>query len=137
MSSPVEVYTTFLSLVRNVVYTGRISHGALRNSFMVLALMVATISIKGVPCRMVYALFSFSSCFFDQKHHLASHLIHRAWWRGSDLFPGVPARKKVAKRRKCIFERLHEREKDDKQCYHKKCGRSHRYYSFSILMLRQ
>jgi hypothetical protein len=104
---------------------------------MVLALVAATITMKDVPRRILYSLSYFSSRFCDQKHHLTSHLIHRAWWRGSDPFPGVSARKNVAKRRKSTCERLHTREKDDTQCHDKKCGRIRRYYSFSLLMLRQ
>jgi hypothetical protein len=56
MSSRVEVYTTFLNLDRNMVYTGRISHGALRNSFMVLALMIATISMTIILANAITIL---------------------------------------------------------------------------------
>jgi len=73
---------------------------------MVLALVAATITMKDLPHRILYSSSEFSSRFCDQKHHMASHLIHRAWWHGSDPFPGVSARKRVVKKSKNTFERL-------------------------------
>src|SRR5437870_291466 len=55
---------------------------------------------------------------------MVSHLIHRAWWRGSDPFPGVSARKNVVKRRKNTFERLHKRENDEERCHDRFCVRN-------------
>jgi hypothetical protein len=91
---------------------------------MVLALVGASITMKDLPRRILYSLSYFSSRFCDQKHHLASHLIQRAWWRGSDPFPGVSARKNVAKRRKSTFERLHKRENDEERCHDRFCVRN-------------
>jgi hypothetical protein len=40
--------------------------------------------LEGQTCSLGRA---FTTRFCDQKHHMASHLIRRAWWRGSDPFP--------------------------------------------------